>query len=344
MVTGIVYCGVIDGCWDVYELGRAQEWTSAMTRWCLTQPELANFTGECKVRRAELKQLHGAWPEALDELVAVDEADGDRWAAGTAAYVRGNLDRLQGRFDAADEAFGVAARLGTEPQPGLALLRLARGARQAAAAMVRRALAESADRSRRVELLVAGTEILLAVDAPDEAAAAADELAVLARTQASPVTQALAEQALAEVDAHRGRPEAALGPLRSALRVWTELRAPYQEARVRMTIGVCCRALGDGESADRELGTARTILAGLGAVPDIARVDALLGGAGEQLLSARELEVLRLLATGTTNRAIAETLVLSERTVDRHVSNIYAKLGVSTRAAATAYAYEQQLV
>lgn len=339
MVTGIVYCNAITGCWSVYELRRAQEWTAAMSAWCDAQPDLANFTGECKVRRAELKRLHGRWPEALDELATVSPADVDLWAAGCASYIRADLARLQGDFDAAEEGFSEAARLGYEPQPGLALLRLARGSSQAAAAMVRRSLAETADVARRVELLFAATEILLAVDDAAGAAAAVDELATTAARKRSPVVTALHQQALGAVHLAADGPAAALTPLRAALATWVGLPARYQEARTRALLASACRALGDRESADRELETAKGIFVDLGAAPDVSRLSKAEGG-----LSPRELEVLRLLATGATNRAIAAQLVLSERTVDRHVSNIFLKLGVSTRAAATAYAFERQLV
>ncbi len=339
MVEGIIYCGVIEGCWSVYELGRAQEWTSAMSRWVAAQPDLANFTGECKVRRAELKQFNGSWPEALDELDSVGSAEPDAWAVGRAAVVRGNLDRLCGRFDSAEEHLRHASTFGEDPQPGLALLRLARGSVQAAAAMVRRSLAETLPTLKRVQVLAAATEILLKVGEPDAAAAAADELREVATINRSPVLVAVAQHAQASVDLARGAPAEALPLLRAALGTWVRMRAPYEEARTRVLLAEACRALGDRESADREWDSARAIFERLGAMPDLAGLTG-----SDDLLSARELEVLRLVATGATNRTIAEQLVLSERTVDRHVSNILGKLGVSSRAAATAYAFERQLV
>jgi DNA-binding NarL/FixJ family response regulator len=339
MVEGIIYCGVIAGCWSIYELTRAQQWTAAMSRWAADQPDLENFTGECKVRRAELKQLNGRWPEALDELAAVGVDDHDTWAAGRAASVRGNLDRLLGRFDAAEQHFAVAAKLGEDPQPGLALLRLARGSVQAAAAMVRRSLAETRLPGQRVQVLGAATEILLAVGETDEAEDAARELQEVASVNRSPVVKAVGQHAQASVLLARGEAADALPLLREALGTWVRAPAPYEEARTRVLLADACRALADRESADREVDVARSIFEELGALPDLAR---LTGSDG--LLSPRELEVLRLLATGATNRAIAEQLVLSERTVDRHVSNIFGKLGVSSRAAATAYAFERQLV
>ncbi|HET6166411.1 MAG TPA: response regulator transcription factor [Marmoricola sp.] len=339
MITGIVYCGVVDGCWAAYELHRAQQWTAVMSEWCAAQPDLANFTGECKVRRAELKQLHGEWADAETELAGVSPADVDAWAAGMAAYLRGNLDRLQGRFEEAEDAFAEAARLGEDPQPGLALLRLARGSVQAAAAMVRRCLAETQDNGKRVEVLVAAVEILIAADEPEAAADARTQLGELARTCRTPVVDALAAHCSALVEAASGRPDAALPRARDALKHWVKLRVPYQEARTRLVVAEACRDLGDLESADRETTTARELLESLGATPALARLSRSTG-----LLSTREVEVLRMLTKGLTNRAIAEQLVLSERSVDRHVSNIYAKLGVSSRAAATTYAFEHQLV
>lgn len=339
MVTGIVYCGAISGCWKVYEMRRAEQWTAAMTRWCEAQPELGNFTGECKVRRAELKQLRGDWTDARADLDLVGGDEVDRWAAGAAAYVRGNLDRLQGRFEAAEECFAEARRLGYDPQPALALLRLAQGSVQAAAAMVRRCVAESHDDARRVEVLVAAAEILPAAGDPAQASAAVAELGNLAARCRTTIVAALTDQAQATVRLAEGPPDAVLAPARTALRRWVELRAPYQEARTRLLIAAACRALGDGESADRETVAAAAIFQRLGAVPDLARTQGT-----DELLSPREVEVLRLVATGATNRAIAADLVLSERTVDRHVSNILTKLGVSSRAAATAYAFERKLV
>ena len=339
MVEGIIYCGVIQGCWSIYELTRAQQWTAAMTQWVTAQPDINNFTGECKVRRAELKQFNGRWPEALDEIGAVGLAEPDQWASGRAASVRGDLDRLLGRFDSAEEYFTLAAKLGEDPQPGLALLRLARGSVQAAAAMARRSLAETRQTGKRIQVLAAATEILLTTGATDAAEDTAAELRDLATVNRSPVLAAVGQHAQASVCLARGAPADALPLLRAALGTWVRVRAPYDEARTRVLLAEACRALGDRESADREVDAARAIFQDLEAMPDLARLTG-----SDDLLSPRELEVLRLLATGATNKAIAEQLVLSERTVDRHVSNIFGKLGVSSRAAATAYAFERQLV
>jgi DNA-binding NarL/FixJ family response regulator len=338
IVTGIIYCGVIAGCWSVFDLPRAHQWTAAMSQWCDSQQDLGSFNGECKVRRAELKQLEGFWAAALDELAGVRTSDVDVWAAGAAAYVRGNIDRLQGRSESAEEQFHDAARLGYEPQPGLALLRLANGSTQAAAAMVRRALAETPDPGRRSELLCAAVEIRLSLGETTHAREAAQELSELAR--GSEPVQAMAARAGALVDLAEGNAEQALSPLRAALGIWVQMKAPYEEARVRVALAEACRLLGDRESAEREMTTARSLFEDLGAEPDLSQ----LAGRRSGPLSAREVEVLRMLATGATNKAIAASLVLSERTVDRHVSNIFTKLGVSSRTAATAYAHEHNVL
>lgn len=339
MITGIVYCEVISGCWAVYDLDRADQWTTALSGWCASQPELRNFVGECRVRRAELQQLHGDWDGARSEIAGM-ERDADVAWAGTAVYVRGELDRLRGRYDAAERSFADAARLGHEPQPGLALLRLARGSTQAAAAMVRRSLAEVRGSGRRVAVLVAAVEVFLAVGDDDAASSAVEELDRLAARQDSDVVRALAAQARAALLLARGRPDEAGVPARAALETWLRTDVPYQQARARMLLADAARALGDVESADRERRTAREIFGLLGARPDLDALDR----PARQTLSAREVEVLRLVATGATNRAIAGELYISERTVDRHVSSILTKLGVASRAAATARAAEWHLV
>jgi DNA-binding CsgD family transcriptional regulator len=205
--------------------------------------------------------------------------------------------------------------------------------------MARRSLAETHQTGKRIPVLAAATEILLAVGETDAAEATAGELRDIATVSRSPVVTAVGQHALASVWLARGAPADALPLLREALGTWVRARAPYEEARTRVLLADACRAMDDRESADREVDTARTIFESLGAVPDLARLTD-----SDELLSPRELEVLRLVATGATNRAIAEKLVLSERTVDRHVSNIFGKLGVSSRAAATAYAFDRQLV
>jgi ATP/maltotriose-dependent transcriptional regulator MalT len=350
--TGIVYCGVIMACQLAHEPRRAREWTAALARWCERQPDMVAFSGRCHVHRAEIRQLEGAWSDALDEARAAARRaalGNHRRALGEAAYIQGEVHRLRGRHDRAEEAYREAATYGREPQPGLALLRLAQGRLDAAVAAIRRALAETSDAPRRAVLLPACAEIRLAAGDLEGARAASEELAGIATGREAVVLGAMADHTRGAIDLAAGDAEAALPALRRAFRAWDDVGAPYEAARARLLIGAACRALGDEDAACVELDAARAVFVSLGATTDLARADALAGsasgGAADAAgLTARELEVLRLLAAGRTNKAIAAELVLSDRTVDRHVSNIFAKLGVASRAAATAYAYEHELV
>ena len=343
IVTGLVYCNVIDGCQSVYELRRAQEWTAALTQWCEEQRDMVAFTGRCLVHRAEILQLHGAWDDALREAERAGTRPGR--AGGQAHYRRGEVHRLHGDLGRAEEAYRDASRGGTEPQPGLALLRRDQGDTDAAAATIRRAIAEAVEPIDRIRLLPAGVEIMLAADALASATELCEELERLAPAFASTLLDALVGHARGAVDLAGGDARGALTALRTASRAWQELGAPYEGARVRVLLGRACRELGDADSATLELEAARETFAALAATPDVSRVDALLGRADDSHgLTPRELEVLRLVAAGETNKVIAAKLVLSERTVDRHVSNIFAKLGASSRTAATAYAYRHGLV
>jgi DNA-binding NarL/FixJ family response regulator len=344
IVNGIVYCGVIVGCRAAYDVRRAQEWTGAMTRWCDQQPDLVNFLGVCKVHRAQIMQLHGSWQDALTEAVRIGTTARDPESLGEAAYLAGDLHRLQGRFEAAEEAYRSASGQGREPQPGLSLLRLAQGSVQAAVAMVQRARAEADRPSTRVALLPAAVEILVAADEPNLALAACEELEQLAAQYGSVLLSATAQHAVGSCRLAAGDTEAALAVLRAAARSWQDLGAPYEAARARGLVAQACRALGDDESAELELDAAHAALARLSAVPDLARIDAQRPSRRGQGLSPREVEVLRLVASGATNRAIAAELVLSERTVDRHVSNILTKLDVTSRTAAATYAHERALI
>jgi DNA-binding CsgD family transcriptional regulator len=350
IVNGLVYCGVIAGCQSAYELRRAREWTTALTQWCDEQPDLVSFTGTCLVHRAEILQLQGAWQDALEEARRARERclqAMNRLAAAQARHRQGEIHRLQGDFVAAEQAYRDASQAGWEPQPGLALLRLAQGDGAAATAAMRRALGETSGPSKRAALLPAFVEILLSVGEVEEARTACKELEEISRAYDSDFLRATVAYAQGAVGLAAGDVQTAIVALRQACRAWQELEAPYEAARTRVLIGLACRALSDDDSASFELEAARSVFANLEAAPDLARVDALAGRtepADAYGLTPRELQVLRLVAGGETNRAIAAVLTLSERTVDRHVSNIFRKLGVSSRAAATAYAYEHGLV
>jgi DNA-binding CsgD family transcriptional regulator len=351
IATGLVYCSVIAYCNDLYELRRAREWTDALTQWCEQQPDMVAHTGVCLVHRAEILGLRGAWGDALEEARRARErcAQGmvNQRAVGQAVYLEGEVHRLRGEFVAAEDAYREASRYGCEPQPGLALLRLAQGSDDVAAASIRRVLGETSDRLKRARLLSGYVEVMLAVGNTDEARSAARELEDISAEHGGAVLGAMSAGARGAVALARGGAGDALVTLRHARQVWEELEAPYEAARLRVLVGLACRELGDEDSAALEFEAARGIFARLGAATDLARTESLSlapAPADPHRLTPREMQVLRFVAAGETNRAIAAELVLSERTVDRHVSNILTKLGVSSRAGATAYAYEHELV
>ncbi len=349
IMTGLMYCSVIDTCRQVYALGRAREWTSAFSRVCEQQPEMAAFTGTCHVHRSEILQLQGAWPDAMAEACrACERAQGDqRKPPGAALYQQAEIHRLRGEFAKADEAYHSASELGCEPQPGLALLRLAQGRTDAACAAIRRLTTATSDRLRRARLLPAYLEIMLAIDDVDDARLARDELHELAHAFDTDGLRAIIAQADGAIALAEGHAHAALDPLHRAFELWERLEAPYEVARVRVLIGHACRALGDHEAAGLEQQAARSVFERLGAQPDLARIDVpetLARAGAESPLTARELQVLRLISSGRTNKEIADVLCVSERTIDRHVSNILGKLDVPSRAAATAYAFQHKLI
>ena len=349
IVTGVIYCSVIGACHEVHAVRRAHEWTAALTRWCESQPDLVPFSGQCRVHRSQVMRFGGAWHEALEEArtARARAVRGEpRRVSAAAWYQAAELHRLLGQFDEAEAAYRQAARHGHEPQPGLALLWWAQGESNAALAAIERAAREATLPHARSRVLPAYLQLMLAAGRLDEASQALADLERLAATYRTEVLTATVAEGRGALALAHGDAAAALQALRSAWQTWQALGAPYESARTRERIAAACRAAGDLATAELELGAVRATYLRLGAAPDVARLDATAGSTADDAhgLTRRELEVLRLLAAGSTNRAIAAALGISRRTVDRHVSNIFDKLGVSSRAAATAHAYERDLL
>jgi DNA-binding NarL/FixJ family response regulator len=359
IAVGTAYCAIIEACYEIADVGRAREWTAALSGWCRSQPDLVAFRGHCLVYRAETLRLSGDWPGALTEVAQVCHpslettggpdhagrlASWRGYPIGAAFYEMAEINRKRGEYARAEDAYREASRYGRTPEPGLALLRLAQRRQQEADVSIRRALGEPRRRFARAGVLAAAVEIMTAAGDVQSARRAADELAQLAADVPMPFLRALSAQALGTVCLAEGDARTALAQLRGAWIEWQALEMPCESAQARLLMALACRALGDHDAASMELDAARRVFVRLGAGPDVARVDELLGSRAAAGLTSREMEVIRLLARGQTNRAIAQALAISERTVDRHVANIFTKLDLSSRAAATAYAYEHGLV
>lgn len=348
IAIGDAYCTAIEGCTELFDVRRAHAWTAALSRWVDSQPELMLYRGQCLIHRAEMLHLRGDWDAAADQVEEayrrlVDPV-GQR-SRGAAAYLKGDLHRLRGQYRAAEAEFRLASELGRDPQPGLALLRLATGKVEAAAAAIRRAYHEAGDPMARARLAGGYVEILLADGDVAATRSAADELGTVARMLGRPLPTALHLQLLGAVLLAEDQPEPALSALRRALAGWRELDAAYEAARTRMLIAAACRAVGDDDGAEMELAGAIAVFDRLNAVRDgaAARAGLHLAPRPSSGLTSREEEVLAHIAKGLTNRQIAERLVVSEKTVATHVGHILTKLGLPSRAAATAYAYEHGL-
>jgi DNA-binding NarL/FixJ family response regulator len=347
ILAGMIYCSMIEACQDVSDFGRAAEWTAALTAWCESQPGLVSFTGQCAVHRGQIMRIRGAYPEALDEFERATRRylDNDTpEPAGFALRERGDVLRIIGEYAAAEECYASAVAHGHDPQPGLALLWLARGREAAAVSAARRLLAEPRDPIGRSQILPAAVEVFLATDQLDDAGMLVTEMRSIVDGLGCDALHAMACYATGHHLLAIGEPASALGELRHSSRRWVGLSAPYENARCRLLIGRALRELGDEESAVAELTAARRTFSDLGAVPAENEAAQLLRPEAPSGLTAREIEVLRLVSAGRTNPEIAAMLVLSEKTVARHLSNIFTKLDVTTRTAAAAFAYENGIV
>ena len=347
ILAGDIYCIVLEACQETFDLRRAYEWTASLVDWCAAQPDLVRYRGECRLYRAEVMQLRGKWGDAADDAQAACELLASRPAAGAAFYRVGEIHRLRGGFARAEAAYTRANERGRKPQPGLSLMRLAQGRTEAAAASIRGALLDTHERAGRARVLAAAVEILLAARDLESARTAAAELADIAGVIGAPLLQAASAHATGAVRLAEGEHAGATTPLREASETWRALEMPYEEAQTCLLMAAVCERLGDQDGRRLELDVARKLLTTLGAGPCLALLSGQVEGAPQRpagSLSGRETQVLRLIAAGNTNRAVAEALSISEKTVARHVSNIFDKLGVSSRTAATAWAYEHGLI
>ena len=350
ILAGDIYCSVLEGCFEIFDLRRAHEWTASLTEWCASQPGLIRYRGECLVYRAETRQLHGEWSDALRDATLACEllaSPPGLPALGAAFYRIGEIHRLRGELAKAEQAYRQAAQHGRTPQPGQSLARCQEGDAPAALAAIGRALEATTAIRTRARMLPAAVEIMLAAGQTDSAREAVRELSEIAAGLDARVLSATAAYATGCFLVAEGHADRALDVLHHASQAFRALGMPYDEARTRVQIGAACEALGDADQRDVEFDAAREILRKLGATTalhNMARLSKPLGLRHSTNLSDRELQVLRLVAGGRSNRAIAEQLFISEKTVARHVSNIFDKLGVSSRAGATARAYQRQLI
>jgi DNA-binding NarL/FixJ family response regulator len=340
--AGNVYCHLMAACYELGDIRRAAAWTQSTSDWCDRMAPAVLFKGICRVHRAQVMQIRGAWTEAEQEAerVCADDAGIHVGIVAEGHYQIGEIRRLRGDLDGAEASYRQAHELGRDPEPGLALLRLAQGRPDAAAGLIRSALAGISDPLARARLLAAQVEIAIAAADTVTASAAADELDAVATAYQSSGLQATAKRCRGAALLANGLVEEALSTLRTACSGWTELEAPYDCAKVRVLLARAYRQLGDNESSDREFDAARAAFAELGAALDAKQASAERRGTFPNGLTAREAAVLALVAAGSTNREIADALVLSQKTVERHLSNVFTKLDVTTRTAAARFAFE----
>lgn len=346
LYTGWVYCNVIATCHSIADLRRANEWSEAALKWCDTLRDGRLYPGLCRVYAAELAALRGDWGDADQQARHACElllAHDERYA-GAAHYTVGELARLRGRFDDAEEYYRRAHRLGYLPQPGLGLVRLARGEAGAAVGSLRSALDPGPGAPLPTAQLLAGLiEAAVAAGDADAMSLGLARVDELVSPDPGGAVAAIACSARAWAAASRGEVGRAIEGMRRALDEFHHLQMPYEAARERTRIGVVAERMGDDVTARLEFDAALDAFHRLGAEWDSSLVEERLGAASLPLTD-REIEVVRLVAGGLTNRQVASELFLSEHTVARHLGNIYTKLDIGSRAAATAWAYDHGLI
>jgi DNA-binding CsgD family transcriptional regulator len=349
--AGGVFCSVLEGCGEVFDLQRAQEWSLALKTWCDSQPDIMPYRGHCSVRRAELLHLHGAWSDAFEEAKRACEClaqPGNRAALGHAFYQLGEIERMRGNLSEAEKAYDEAAKWTQHVGPGLARLRLAQDRTEVANNLIRRLADHVREPAHRALFLDAWVEVALAANDLDSARKANQELTAISKRIAFPFVRALRSRNEGALRLAENNPHGALSELERARSLWHDLQVPYEAARVRCLIARAFRKLGDEESAAIEFAAAQKTFEDLGASVDLACIlkeiasKARANAAGS--LTDREIEVLRLVAAGKTNRRVAAELHISEKTVARHLSNIFTKLNLDSRTAATVFAMEHKLL
>ncbi len=340
ILAGDIYCIVLEACQETFDLRRAYEWTMSLGEWCAAQPGLVRYRGECLLYRAEVMQLHGKWNDAAQDAQDACELLASRPAAGAAFYRVGEIHRLRGEFAKAETAYTRANERGRKPQPGLSLLRLAQGEIDTSAASIRAVLLDTRVRAARARMLAAAVDILLAAGDLENARAAGTELAEIASPIGAPLLHAASAHATGAVRLAEGDIADASTSCAEAWEIWRELEAPYEEAQTCLLMAAVCERRGDQDGRRLELDAARKLFESSAPNPACSVASqfdrATHRPAGS--LSEREAQVLRLIAAGKTNRDIGEALFISEKTVARHVSNIFDKLGVSSRTGAAAWA------
>ena len=347
--AGIIYCSVIEACQEILDIARAQEWTAALSDWVDAQPDLVPYRGRCQIHRSEIMTMEGRWADAAEEIARACErlVDPPRPQLGMALNQQAEVHRLRGAFDAAEESYRQANRRAFVMQPGWALLKLAKGETEAAVAAIQRSYEATSKEVTRCRVLPAYVEIMLVAGNIEAAKAGEEELVQIAETLDSPLLRGIALRSKGAVLLAQGHAADALATFVEVSEHWSALEVPYESARLRLLNAQASKQTGDEHTVTSELDAAKRAFEQLGAVHDLKMLEALSGSTPARVpggLSPREVEILSLVAKGRSNREIASELVISERTVARHMSNIFNKLDVTSRTAASAFAFENNLV